>query len=217
MSGFHWEETIHVDARNWYVVVSNLFFILPAVVAWNRNELIRFAGFLLVCGVSSLYHFCFDTHVCDPELVYRQLDHVASVWMATTIVLLFSTYPRGVEYMLEMVLLAVAAAMVFFVVDVRDDENSTIFEIAYPASVAVLLVPPSWAWKGYPVFQEGRAFIGLAMLLVSLLLFYLNIFQDERLSHGTWHVLAALGTTLLIQAMRDVRLHHMQQYRMVTH
>lgn len=204
-----------LDTSQWFVILSNLAFLVPASVALHRCEVIRTLGFAAVTAVSATYHFCADTDVCGERDIYRELDHVLAVWLTSTITLLFCSWHREIEYCIEIAVLGGVSGLVIGYTGVNNDRDNILVEVLVPAGVFIAVVIPSWKTNGLPpglrVFL-GRVLLGIALIVVGVVFFFVDIIKNYNYNHGLWHILVALGAAMLIVGLRDKALRDRHHY-----
>lgn len=204
-----------LDTSQWFLILSNIVFLLPASLASRRNEIIRALGFTAVAGVSAMYHFCADTTVCGERAIYRELDHVLAVWLIVTITLLFSSWHREIEYLVEVIALGGIACLILLYTGTENDTHNLIIAITIPTGVFLLVVIPSWSVHGVPpglrIFM-GRVIVGLCIIGVGIAFFFARIVPNQNYNHGLWHIAVALGAAVLITGLRDSHLRNIDHY-----
>lgn len=204
-----------LETGQWFIVLSNAVFLFPAVMALHKDEYIRFLGFLTITVVSAMYHSCRDADLCEYKAYMWRLDHTFSVWLAVTIVLLFSSLPRFVEWPLEIVLLGVVMIVYFTATDHEDHDTDLAIDLVVPGVVALFVVPLSWWWKGFIEALWFYVALGLAFVLTGLIIFFAEPISDEFVAHGLWHTFVGFGAGLLIIGLRDTEARQHQQYVLV--
>lgn len=201
-----WEALWHMAPSQWFVVLSNVAFLVAAWFARARRQWIRMIGFLFVAPVSALYHLGVNTTVTDHNQTLCDLDRVGSVYLSITVVLLFAHFRTQLaEIATELVLLPSTVLIALTL------SRWAVTEAKYvlpPAGTLLLFVLPSWyVNKGMPPARRGWLIAGcfLASIGASCFLFGRNgaTEDDRRFAHGVWHLGVGLGSSLLVYALRD--------------
>lgn len=193
-----------MDTSEWVVVMSNAAFLLCVTVCYARSEYYRCLIYLYVAGASAFYHLCNHTEVCDEDALSRRLDLSASSWAVTATILLAGTLSREVEFVIHTVNGAALHVFYFFLVDIWSTTDFWLVIVFYPMlSTGIVVV--SIVMYGFPATSIPWMVLGVCCVGTGLVVFNRDIANDELVSHGIWHILAAFGTCCFVISLRDVR------------
>jgi len=189
-----------------WVVFSNFAYLGTAACATWYSLYTRTVGFVLVSVVSAWHHYCNDTGdghtTCDANTadLWHRVDHVASVWAAASIVLLFVPLEASdwrVEALIDVLVVGGATA----VVQTQGANSATapmlpFYEALVTAGALVVAIVCAYGLRRCTCERmcvDTRG-CGLTLLLLAmvLLLWELPQWENDRVAHGWWHVLSAI-------------------------
>ena len=197
---------VHLRASQWWVLLSNSFFILTAYMAKARRQWIRMVGFVIIVPASFLYHLSVDTTVLEPSVWYDRADQITAVYLSVTAVLLVANFTRQrYELVVELCLVPPIVTWGWYVGEWNVGEWIYLMP---PLAVFFCVVVPTWLWMGLPSFRHPISlFWGVLLGCLAISSFLVNNHlknEDTALTfHGIWHASAALSLALLMYVFRD--------------
>lgn len=194
------------------LVISNLIYIIPAIVAWKWGFIALFAvliaiGFLF----SPAYHLCGSFDVCIYSYrVHKILDYIPATLSIALASLLFIYWrdsddisQRGVGYPWLQKL------FVFYFIVLSTGLNlissSAMIAQGTIFGISAFIIFGYWfvyfrTHGTFPRYEWKSLFIGVSLITASLLMFVVNdlIPSYYWATHPLWHILGALGLTFVI-------------------
>ena len=196
-------------------IISNLFFLVPAVEAVYQRRWTRFMIFLLIIVNSSMYHTCagFAGACAFDSLAHKHLDFFFAQLIIPLTALYIVDFPDSLLY-LERILI-IAFAFVIAITQIVWGENNYIQLSLAGASLVIIIV----YWIVYSVTQfaknpddkssgcfrlppyDWQMFaLGIACTAVACNLYatQLQYHQTYWSTHSLWHSVAALGQYFIL-------------------
>jgi len=217
---------VYVTPGDWWVVWTNLAFLVPAYAAYKGHDYVRMVSFAAICGFSGGYHWCHDTELdrkrehhsngCATLVTWRlaKADHILSYWLVACILLLLvpsvSRWDDAVFLPLAL-LFNILTAVVF--VPIKPSESTDTEQMAQIAVIGSVMLAKMFVvhccfhmdmdvrlktlWA-----QMGHCAIVYAVVFVVLatLTFMLQLYTpwNDQPQHGIWHMATAVLATLVL-------------------
>lgn len=180
-------------------VISNIFLLLPAWVAWKYNLVFTTFLFVTECIVSTVYHICVFSSAClFGYSVLHNLDFFFAQLLIVRAAAYLIFYPPTKMFW-EWIFLMLGCVVII------------ILEITLPGDLAVqagivgaslLIVIIYWFCNGgLPDYDMPRFYLGILLIVSSVLMFCIQGTWPDAVwaAHSLWHISASLGFYYLLQ------------------
>jgi hypothetical protein len=171
-------------------VVSNLFLLIPAVIAFKYNRILRCFVLVLETIVSSLYHLCDYSGNCLFSFqTLHYFDFSLAQLLIVLVVFYLIVYEERYEW-LEWIMIFIGICVIIIL------QATTSGELVVQAGVVgvcVLIVIVYWLIWGVPNYHWEYFAAGLTLVFA---------FQGEAPSlywaiHSLWHITGAMGISFI--------------------
>jgi hypothetical protein len=190
-----------MEAQQWFVVLSNLIFLVTSWMCLKRYQWIRAAAFLFVCVSSTWYHLEVDTQVLDPTESGYDADRIAAFYAVMSMILLFAHIPsQSVEMIIELLLMCFVVAMVLLRSEFED------WLVALSGALLTLVVSiPTWVVYG-PTPSRYPWLVAACLFATGAIIIRMIEEDDDMWLHGFWHIQTGLAALCAVYALRDPHL-----------
>lgn len=197
-------------------IISNVAFVYPASVAAERGRWTRFMVYLMIWLWSSLYHACnsFSGGCLLPAPLHRTMDFFFAQFIIIMKVLYLIDF--GEENAKWERILLIASGCLLFVVQYAVGDS--LYIQMGICCVCLLVLVGYWIWyavrfqSGLPPYDWSMLGLGVGFTCVAC-----GLFATQSQYHGLywaihscWHVNAAIGQALLLQARSPSKNYHLK-------
>jgi hypothetical protein len=189
-----------MTAADWFMVFSSVAFLAAGWVAFKRMLWLRWLGFNSIAFLATWYHACQASRSCQPPLWQVQADHIAGIWLATTLLLLWAHFRyQLVELFYGLLVAGGAAALVLLEQEARYE-----YVIPYVLGTTVPVIIISWVVRGPVEARWPWAGSGLVFGVAATVLFFIQEeVEADPILHGCFHLSAAAAGVCLCYGLRD--------------
>lgn len=199
-----------VTHDEWFVVLSNVAFALPAFVSLRRRQWFRALAFTTIIFVSGTFHLSADTPVLPHSDHWQRWDSILSLYLVCSVVLLLAHFhAQAVELLLEVLVFGAVVGWWHWWVDLHGQDrlvhSPLLGYVLPPAGVFLLVVLPTWCVHGViPVRRQPVAW-GLLFGAAAVVCYVVGTTNagKQHVTHGLWHIFAALASAALVYGLRD--------------
>jgi len=189
-----------MNGLDYFLVFSNLFFILPAIRALYKREWIRAIVFFLITFISGTYHLC-DSSImaCLWETyIHHDLDFFLSQLLIPMTILYFIYFKYR---FIETWILIIFAFAIYFVQVLTDSTQMNVQIIIVGISLGILLIYLVYhgiRFKRWPRYHAKSLIWGIIFTVAGVLFFVWDMGDAYWALHSSWHIFVAIGQYFLL-------------------
>lgn len=220
--------------QSWVLVISNIAFLFPIVMAWRRRFYRQFAYLIVTMLVSAAYHLCAGDIACFGTkcAVWRRVDNLFAYTLIVVVALVIVQFEslHNSVYVKQRVrkrssgrisvrqrvadvgiLVALREFILFAVIatnavmTVHDPGDAHIAVFNVVAVVFIVLVKLVWEWTNFSLHIHNYFLVAVATFLaVGGIVLFYEADHRYWLLHSFWHIGIALAIGVLFWAMDGI-------------
>lgn len=204
-------------------MLSNFFFLVPCVRAFQYGHFTRCIIYLLIPFTSGSFHACDEGFACVfPFVVHRNLDYIFAIFIIPLTALYFVHW-GDTWAPLERFLIVTFALLIGLLVSLGGTADSAttiglglvlfaavavpiIYWISYAANAYMQWPRPKYkCCQGtdyFPPYEWGAMLAGVSLTAIGIYLFLVQgtlVYQWSWVLHSMWHIMAAFGQDYILQ------------------
>lgn len=183
--------------NGWVLVVSNLFYLAPVVVAAQNfySQYLYVLIYVMVIVASSQHHLCEEYGACFGVPGGARVLNLVDLFFAWYGILALIVLPLRIKEVFAFLFVQslLAVALFCYLLEYQTDPSDLVIGVVVVATLVLYMATS--AWRSY---HPGIFFGGLAIFAVALL-FYYTLDSNYVLSHSLWHFLTATAAFILLQ------------------
>lgn len=221
-------------SENLFPILSNFFFLVPAVQAFRYGRITRAIIYALIPFTSGSFHACDEGYSCVfPFVMHKNLDYIFAI-LIIPLTALYFVHWGDVWQPLERLLIIIFILLIAVIVNVQQDSESliglgiillsavlvpVIYWIGYAVNAAMQWPRPpllccchknyngAHGARYFPKYEWGALLAGVSLTSIGVYLFMVQgtlIYTWSYVLHSMWHIMAAFGQYYIIQIKAPV-------------